>query len=277
MIACYPRPRVGAGSTARAVLLSLSVGCTLDESGLGHASGLSTADVPSETTLVDGGSEAAETSTGAGSGSGGSGETTATTTTGSGDEQASDELGSSSDDGVEASTSTGPVDPCSLDPAFSVSFEANMTTLAGTMMLGADTDDQEYVYSMDAETGSASVTFSSECADEYVIWAFVYDGDPLFDDPLDDTAADRMRVTVDGGDTDWRYGCQTGLAQWSWQAVGTNNVICANDNLAVYSLPVGEHTVAFTPTEGGTPGADSPGSAVALMRLIITNDLDFVP
>ncbi|MBC8066857.1 MAG: hypothetical protein IAG13_00870 [Deltaproteobacteria bacterium] len=267
-------------SVAHGVVLSLVLGCTLDTSGIGQASGLSTVGVGSETTVADGSSEAGgeSSSTGGASGSGGStSDSAATASTGSADEQGSDEVGSSSDDGGEASTTSVEVDPCSLDPAFSVSFEADMTTLAGTMMLGMGGDGQPYAYSADAETGSATVTFASECADEYAIWAFVYDGDPLLNTPFDNSTADRMRVTVDGGDTDWRYGCQTGLDPWSWQAVGTNNVICTNDNLAVYSLPPGEHTVAFTPTEAGTPGADSPGSAAALMRLIITNDLDFMP
>jgi hypothetical protein len=256
--------------------VSLLFGCHLDTSGSGHASGLGSGG--GETTGAptgDSSETGASATTGGSAGATSSEASTAVDATEDGSEPAS----SSSDGGDdEGSSTTAPVDPCSLDPAFMVTIEADAATLGGTMMLGMLGNGDHYLYSTTADTGSASFTFHTDCADEYAIWGDVYDANPLFLDFLDEgNGADRMRVDLGASVTDWNYKCQTGAEQWSWQSVSTNNAICSNDALVVYSLVAGEQTVVFTPTEGGETNGGSPGNAAGLRRIIITNDLDFVP
>jgi len=56
-----------------------------------------------------------------------------------------------------------------------------------------------------------------------------------------------------------------------------HNGICTNDQRKEYALAAGDHTVVFTPSEGGMHGGTTAGDTAALMRVTITNDLDYVP
>lgn len=266
---------------ARLVAIASLVACSLDASGFGHTSGSGSI----------GGAEAStgpvETGTGEPSSSDGTSSGVATTTTTTSGTTASSEVTGELDDGDtsssgdeqgETTSSGGMVDPCSVAPPFELTLEADAAVLGGTMMLGALDNGQQYVYSTEADTGTATFSFQVDCPGTYAVWALVYDADPLILDAFDEGAgADRMQVDVDADNTDWRYGCQTGLLAWSWQAVGTNNGLCTNDQRKEYALAPGDHTVVFTPSEGGMHGGTTPGDTAGLMRITITNNLDFAP
>ncbi|HWB76027.1 MAG TPA: hypothetical protein VG755_13755 [Nannocystaceae bacterium] len=261
----------------RPALLSLSVvGCAFDAGGIGHGSGLADGTETSGTSSSSGGTTIEATTT-LGSDAETTGMVTSATTTTTSSTTTDDATGTSSDSGPpESETTTGEVDPCADPQLVQITLEAADAMLGGSMMLGVLGNGQQYLYTETANDGTATFSFVTLCADEYVIWGLVYDGDPIIVD-IAGQAADRMQVDLGAASVDWRYGCGSGVLNWNWEYVGTNDDICLADSRTVFDLEPGEHSVVFTPTEGGTANTMDPGEAAALQRIIVTNDLDFVP
>jgi hypothetical protein len=255
------------------VCAALAVACQFDSGGIGHGSGLATNGSSSSSgagidTSTSGGT------TFSGSDAGTSGVTTDPATTTS----AADTMLEGSSDGAptESGSTTNEMDPCAGPPPFMVTIEAAEATLSGSMMLGMLGNGQQYVYSEDASGDAASFSFHTDCPGDYWIWGYVYDSDPLILDALGN-GADRMQVALGEVESDWHYGCTTGVSEWSWQEVGDLGGVCLGPGTTTYTLDPGEHTVAFAPSEGGMAGSDDPGDAAALQRITITNDPDFSP
>ena len=260
----------------RTSLLSLlAVGCAFDAGGIGHGSGLATEGMDTSGTSSSSGGTTIEATTLMGSDAETSGMVTSASTTST--TASDDTIGTSSESGPpESETSTGEPDPCADPQLVQITREATDAELGGSMMLGMLGNGQQYVYSENASDGTATFSFATLCADEYVIWGLVYDGDPIISD-IGGQAADRMQVDLEASSVDWRYGCSSGVLNWNWEYVGTNDDFCLADSRTVFQLEAGEHSVVFVPTEGGAANPDDPGEAAALQRIIITNDLDFMP
>lgn len=252
----------------------LAVGRSFDAGGIGHGSGLVTQGMDSGgTSSSSGGGTTIEGTTNDAETTGMVTSASTTTSTTASD----DTIGTSSESGPpESETTTGELDPCADPQLVQITREAADAELGGSMMLGMLGNGQQYVYSENASDGTATFSFATLCADEYVVWGLVYDGDPIIPD-IGGQAADRMQVDLDGSSVDWRYGCSSGVLNWNWEYVGTNDDFCLADSRTVFQLEAGEHSVVFVPTEGGAANPDDPGEAAALQRIIITNDLDFVP
>ena len=195
--------------------------------------------------------------------------------------------GDDSTDAGEASAgedSTGPmVNPCDNPPFFKqivtagdlgVVFSAPMTSYTDATLPG-----ETYFASPVEEEGVVEFPWDAPCNDEYFLWARVWDdvgGAAIDNDP------DSYYVTMDdGGESFWRYGCQTNpilpTPSWYWVRV-QESLTCIDVDPVSYPIDNGSHVAIFRNREEGThDDGDPPGRIAAITRILVTNDPTYVP
>lgn len=124
------------------------------------------------------------------------------------------------------------------------------------------------------ELGTAEFKFDVPCADDYAVWARVYDG---WDGTHNSGDPDSYYAKVNGADEfPWFYGCQTFGADedWGWRRVRS---IDSNDcnEYADWTLPLmqGSYYIRLRNREGER----GDGIRAAVARVILSNDPNFVP
>lgn len=182
---------------------------------------------------------------------------------------------------AEGESSTGEVDACANPDQFVLEVPADQALVIAPMMLDAVADGSPYVVSEVAAMGVATFSFDVPCPGEYYFHGLVYDAVP---GPvtvlLDDNGADSYAVEVEGQAATWQYGCQTGgllPPLWQWQPVMNNAGCILADDKVVAPLVAGSYTISFRNLEDGTNDADSPGTAAAMAKLVVTNDPNYLP
>lgn len=133
-------------------------------------------------------------------------------------------------------------------------------------------DQPQAAISEVAESGEVVVTIDLPCAGQYAMWGLVWDYDPgawASPDP------DSLYVDLGGGESVWRYGCQTADASsgLSWQKLSTLAAQpCDIDYVVVEAAAAGSYEVRFRNREAGD------GSQVAgIAAIAVSLDLDADP
>jgi hypothetical protein len=143
------------------------------------------------------------------------------------------------------------------------------------MMTDQSQSEGTYAWSNQADNGTVVFQLDVPCEDTYYVWGVVWDAWPGAhgNDP------DSFYAKVDdGNESQWIYGCQTGLAQgggWFWLPVihdpDPNNG-CDDIEDQSYDLPAGKHSVTLRNREW-----PSGNSIAAVARVLVTNDENLVP
>jgi hypothetical protein len=123
------------------------------------------------------------------------------------------------------------------------------------------------------ELGNVEFAFNVPCADDYMVWARVYDGykgEQQFE-------PDSFYAKVSGGDDfTWRYGCQSAsdTESWTWKRV-RQMTGDGCDETVEWTLPLapGTHSIRLRNREGQTGN----GVRAAVARVLLTNDPNLVP
>jgi hypothetical protein len=128
-----------------------------------------------------------------------------------------------------------------------------------------------YGYSTEADEGYVDFTVDIPCATDYAIWGVAWEESP----GGQGGDADSYWVSADGGDdAKWHYGCANDTNQnWTYSRFSD---MPGNqcENIAIdYALSVGEHTIRVRNREG----AGNQNEAAAIARILVTNDLNYVP
>ena len=219
--------------------------------------------------------------TGAGSEDGIGTLTTPTSTDDGNDSDATDDTtGAGEGSGEE---DTGPVDMCANPPFFKQIVTAGDDGVVFSQPMASYTDTnlpgETYFASGVEDEGIAEFPWDAPCDDEYFLWARVWDdvgGAALNNDP------DSYYVIMDdGGETFWRYGCQTNpilpTPSWYWVRV-QESITCIDIDQISYPIDAGGHVAYFRNREDGShDDGDPPGRIAAITRVLITNDPNYVP
>jgi hypothetical protein len=129
----------------------------------------------------------------------------------------------------------------------------------------------EYAYSTTAEQGHVDFTLDLPCPSSFAIWGVAWEYNP----GGASGDADSYWVSVDGGDdAKWHFGCINDTGQnWTYSRFSdmpAND--CVIDDI-VYQLDAGQHTIRVRNREM----AYNPDLAAAVARILVTNDLGYVP
>jgi hypothetical protein len=185
----------------------------------------------------------------------------ATATDPGGDAGAQDESdGGDVDDG-------GEVDGADVCPAsfHEVYWMVDGDVSAPMTLVPTDGHDQpEAAVSLVENDGEVTVTIDLPCAGEYTVWGLVWDYDPgawASPDP------DSLYVDFGGGESIWRYGCQTANSPsgLSWQKLSVLTAQpCDLDYLVVSAAAAGSYAIRFRNREAGEGSAVAGIAAIAV-------------
>lgn len=240
-------------------------GATATTAGTGDPAG------STSTGAVTTGSPDTGTSTGAAAGTTSSGTTVgADTGTDAGTTTSGDTTGPGT-----TGTSTGAAGACADDEVVKLLVLAEDAEVVFPMEQQVSAmGEGTYASSPIAELGTADFAFEVPCADDYVVWGRVFDGDP---GPPGANDPDSFYVTADdGAEAGWFYGCQTEFLQgsWSWLKIRTvRSVTCDGPVDLSLALAAGTHHVELRNREP----ENAMGLRAGIARMLITNDLDHVP
>lgn len=187
----------------------------------------------------------------------------------------------STDDATgDETTGTAPVD-CSAPPFYKEIIQATDAFEGPPMQKWPlpSVPGMEIVASEVAEQGTAAFLWNAPCQDDYVLWAYVWDQTEgaSTNDP------DSYFIQLDdGGETFWRYGCQTidildPQPAWHWLRV-QESITCLDLQDVTYSTDASMHAFTFRNREAGTYDQDNPpGEVAAIARILVTNDPTYEP
>lgn len=169
-------------------------------------------------------------------------------------------------------STTGPPPPCTDQSFKQIVAVADAEVVAP--MTTMDSEEGLVAYSELAEMGSVRFVVDLPCTGQYAVWGRVLDNMPSSnpDDP------DSYYVAVDvGADLTWFYGCQTLNAPvaYRWQRVHLVDPgqTCMEIVPWTIDLSGGPHAITLRNREP----INADGHVARIARLLITNDLAYVP